>query len=117
MKNLLQQDWIRSLMMALVIVGVLLAAFGVQQFVDASVQIEDNPAYQTQQRQETVTLESEAQAQGLMAAGVAYQRLLAQRNRALMIGGVGLAVGALGWLGYDLIRSRQRRQINTDTSY
>lgn len=110
--RILEHESTRSVLLALCIVAVLLIAFGGWQFLDASLRIQDNPAHQAQMSDEAISLESEVQAQGLLAAGLEYRRLLAQRNTALMIGGAGLALLALGWIGYDMIRSYRRRTVS-----
>jgi len=45
----------------------------------------------------------------LMAADVEYRRLESQRDNALIVGGVGLALLAVGWIGSDFLRARCRR--------
>lgn len=115
--RILEHESTRSVLLALCIVAVLLIAFGGWQFLDASLRIQDNPAYQAQMSDEAISLESEVQAQGLLAAGLEYRRLLAQRNTALMIGGAGLALLALGWIGYDMIRSYRRRTVSENAPF
>ena len=115
--RILEHESTRSVLLALCIVAVLLIAFGGWQFLDASLRLQDNPAYQAQMSDEAISLESEVQAQGLLAAGLEYRRLLAQRNTALMIGGAGLALLALGWIGYDMIRSYRRRTASENAPF
>ena len=115
--RILEHESTRRVLLALAIVAVLLIAFGGWQFLDASLRIQDNPAYQAQMSDEAISLESEVQAQGLLAAGLEYRRLLAQRNTALMIGGAGLALLALGWIGYDMIRSYRRRTVSENAPF
>ena len=56
-----------------------------------------------------VTVESKSQAQGLMASDIARRRLEAEQYNMMVLGGVGLAVLGLGWLGYDIVRGRRRK--------
>lgn len=114
MTDIWRQDTIRIVLMALMLIGVVLAVVGIIQFADAALRLQNNAAYQASIGGEPLALGSQEQAQGLIAAGMEYRRLLAQRNNALILGGAGLVAGAVGWLGYDFIRSRQRRLQNVD---
>jgi heme/copper-type cytochrome/quinol oxidase subunit 2 len=109
MTQVLQRDGLRIVLMALVLIGIVLVLIGIFLFVDAALRLQNNPAYQASLGGEPLALGSDAQAQGLIAAGMEYRRLLAQRNNALIIGGAGLVAGAFGWLGYDFVRGRRRR--------
>lgn len=106
---MLNKEWIRGLLVALIIIGVGLAAISAQQFIDATLRLQDNTTYQTRSSGEEVTIESQTEALMLMGEGVEFQRLTAQRNNALIIGGVGLVILAVGWLGYDIARSKRRK--------
>lgn len=109
MTNVWRQDTIRIVLMALILIGGALAVIGIIQFASATLSLQNNAAYQASIGGEPLALGSEEQAQGLIAASMEYRRLLAQRNTALILGGAGLVAGAVGWLGYDFLRSRQRR--------
>jgi hypothetical protein len=109
MTDVWRRDTIRIMLMALILIGLLLAVIGVIQFVDAALRLQNNAAYQASIGGDPLSLGSREQAQGLIAAGMEYRRLLAQRNNALIFGGAGLVVGALGWLAYDYLRSRERK--------
>ena len=93
----LRNEWFRSLMMAFLLVAALLIILGGQQFVDASLRMQSNPAYLAQTGGDPLTLDSDGQAQGLVAAGIEYRDLLAQRNRALILAGSGLVLLGAGW--------------------
>lgn len=112
MTDVWRRDTIRIVLMALILIGVILAVGGVIQFADAALRLQNNAAYQASIGGEPLTLGSQEQAQGLIAAGMEYRRLLAQRNNALILGGAGLVAGAVGWLVYDFLRSRERRLQN-----
>jgi hypothetical protein len=114
MENVWRQDTIRIVLMAIVLIGLVLVVIGIIQFADAALKLQNNAAYQASIGGEPLALGTEEQAQGLIAASMEYRRLLAQRNNALIFGGAGLVAGAVGWLGYDLMRSRQRKLQNID---
>lgn len=103
------REQLRPFTLALMIVGALALALAAYRYVDAWTRLQNNQAYQIEVNGQTVAPESEAMAQMLIAAGVEYRRLNLQRNEALMIGGGGLALLALGWLGSDLISGKKRK--------
>jgi hypothetical protein len=45
-----------------------------------------------------------------MAAEVEYRTLRMQRSNSFVCGGVGLALAAVGWLGYDFARAQRRKR-------
>lgn len=106
--SIAQKEWFRGLVFAFIIIGVALLLLAAQQYIDATTRLADNLAYQAQQEGEVVPLESQAEAQMLVGAGMEMRRLNAQQDRALMIGGGGLALLALGWIGMDFARARRR---------
>ncbi len=107
LRSITEKEWFRGLVFALIIIGVALILLAAQQYVDAATRLNDNLAYQAQQAGEAVPLESQAEAQILVGAGMEMRRLTAQRDRALMIGGGGLVLLALGWIGMDFARARR----------
>jgi hypothetical protein len=108
---ILENEWFRGLVIAFLMIGGALVLYGVYQFVDATVQIQSNVSYQRESAGITETPPaSQAEAQMLMAGDVQYRSLRIQRSNALVYGGVGLAVVALGWLGYDFARSQRRKR-------
>lgn len=107
--SFLDKDWFRGIVFAFIIIGVVAALFAAQQFIDASLRIQNNASYIAKSSDTPLELQSQAEAQMLMAADVEYRRLLLQRDNALMIGGVGLVSLALGWIGNDFVRARRRK--------
>lgn len=105
---MLDKDWVRGILIALIIIGIGLAAIAAQQFIDATIKLQDNTTYQKQISGEEVSVESQTEAMMLLGEGVEFRRLNSQRDNALIIGGAGLVVLAVGWLGYDFVRSRRR---------
>ncbi|MBL8164592.1 MAG: hypothetical protein JNJ61_21560 [Anaerolineae bacterium] len=103
------REKLRPFALALMIIGVLALVLAAYRYVDAWTQLQNNQAYQVEVNAQTVTPENEAMAQTLIAAGMEYRRLNLQRNEALMIGGGGLVLLALGWLGSDLISGKKRK--------
>lgn len=102
------KEWLKPLFIALLLIGAMLVVIAIQQYVDASLRLQNNPIQQNQETGNAVTLQSQAAAPALMAAGLEFRRLTSQRNNALIIGGGGLILLALSWIGVDFIRARQR---------
>lgn len=110
MSRVLDQEWFRSLAFALIIVGIGLALLGGWQFVDASVRVQDNPAYQLKNAEaRSGGTVSDAQAQGIIAADIEFRRLMQQRSNGLILVGGGLALLAIGWIGFDAALARNRK--------
>jgi hypothetical protein len=107
--SFLDKDWFRGIVFAFIIIGILAGLFAAQQFIDASLRIQNNASYIAKSSEAALELQSQAEAQMLMAADVEYRRLLLQRDNALIVGGLGLASLALGWIGNDFVRARRRK--------
>jgi hypothetical protein len=109
MLKIFNREKLRPFLLALMIIGVLALALAAYRYLDAWTQLQNNQAYQFEVNGQTASPESEAMAQSLIAAGMEYRRLNLQRNEALMIGGSGLVLLALGWLGSDLLSGKRRK--------
>ncbi len=109
MRGLLDSELVERLLFAAIVIGILLAGYAALQYVHLSNQLAGNMAAQIHDSGGEVTVESKSQAQGLMASDIARRRMEAERSNMMVLGGVGLAVLGLGWLGYDLARGRRRR--------
>jgi hypothetical protein len=107
LRNLLREDWLKALTLAALIIGVLLVVTGAAFFVDASIKLPKNLAYQARSSGTEIPLQSEAEGRMLMAADIEARSLESQRDQALIIGGAGLVVVALGWIGYNFVNSRR----------
>lgn len=106
--SFLDSDWVRGIVFALFIIGIGACVFAAQQYIDASLKIQENASYKAKTSETPLELQSQAEAQMLMAADVEYRRLLGQRDNAMIAGGLGLVAFSIGWLGNDVIRSRRR---------
>ena len=113
MRNLTYTGVLDRLLFTAILVGILLIAGAGYRYLDISNQLSGNMAAQIHDEGGEVTVESKAQAQGLMAADIERRRLVTEQYNMMIIGGVGLALLGLGWLGYDIVRGRRRR---SDTS-
>jgi hypothetical protein len=100
---------LERLLFSVLIIGLLMAGYGVLRYLDLSNQLSGNMAARIHEEGGEVALEDKAQAQGLMAADLARRRLLSEQNHMMIVGGVGLALLGLGWLGTDLLGSRRRK--------
>ncbi len=110
MRNVAYTGILDRLLFTAIVVGILLAAYGGLRYLDLSNQLTANPAAQIHQEGGEVELESKSEAQSLMAADIERRRLVAEQHNMMIAGGAGLALLGLGWLGYDILRGRRRKQ-------
>lgn len=110
MRNIVFTGILDRLLFTAIVVGILLAAYGGLRYLDLSNQLAANPAAQIHQEGGEVELESKSEAHGLMAADIERRRLVAEQHNMMIAGGAGLALLGLGWLGYDILRGRRRKQ-------
>jgi hypothetical protein len=114
---MLENEWFRGLVIAFLMIGAALILYGIYQFVDATVQIQNNIAYQREVNGSDAQTITDAEAQMFLMADIQYRTLSIQRTNSLVYGGIGLSLMALGWLGYDISRSqRRKRQISSQAS-
>ena len=106
--NRISKDWINAFILTLLIFGVLLSLFGSYRFIDASLRLEHNLAYQISSSGEAISPESNAEAQRLIAANVERGDLAQQRVDGMIVGGLGLILLAVGWIAFDIVRSRKK---------
>ncbi|MCY3947447.1 MAG: hypothetical protein OXF44_14310 [Anaerolineaceae bacterium] len=109
MGQLANADWLRGVFTALVVVGLSLAGYSAWRYLDADRELQGNVAQVIMSRQQAVSPGSSAEVQGLVGADVARRELLSQQYDVLMLGGGGLVILSLGWLGLNLapyLRSR-----------
>ena len=110
MRNAAYTGILDRLLFTAIVVGILLAAYGGLRYLDLSNRLAANPAAQIHQEGGEVELESKSEAHGLMAADLERRRLVAEQRDMMVAGGIGLALLGLGWLGYDILRGRRRKQ-------
>ncbi|MBE2182367.1 MAG: hypothetical protein IAE89_02975 [Anaerolineae bacterium] len=116
MQKLLDQEWFRSLFLALMIIGILLLAFGVIRYFTLSYQMGQNLAFQIQAQSQNVDPQTMAEAQGLMASNEALRQIEAGRSQSVIFSGAGLVLIAVGWLGRDWVQSKRRKTAKAPTS-
>lgn len=109
LSRIFNRERVNALIMAFLLIAVVLIALGVIQFIDASLKLQGNLSQQMQSGEITLDPQSAAEAQGIVAADIARRKLDRQRNTALVLAGAGLALGAVGWLGYDIARGRRSK--------
>ena len=100
---------IDKLLFSAMLAGVLLAAFGALRYIDLSIQLADNPAAQIHASDEAVQVENAGEGYSLMTADIARRRLVDEQYRMMIMGGLGLALLGLGWLGNDIVKSRRSK--------
>ena len=101
-------EWLNRLFFSLIVIGLLMAVFGVYRYVDATVRLADNPAAQLRASGGELNIQSTAEGRGMIAADMERRDLEDQRAEAMTVGGIGLAVIAIGWLAMDFQRSRRK---------
>lgn len=104
---------LRAFLLALMMVGAALVVLAVYQYANTSYRIGQNLAFQIQSRNEEVTLETQAEAQALMAADISLRELQREQNMALIYGGGGLILLAAGWIARDVITTRAKRAVQS----
>ena len=109
MRHWLKAEQLRSVMIALIMLGLVALLFGLLRFVTLTQAQSENAAYKVRQQNGAVQLQSQADAQMLMSADLDLHDIQRQRNESAVIIGAGVALLAAGWLGNDLIRGRTRR--------
>ena len=97
------------LLFTAIIGGLLLAGYAALRYVDLANRLSGNMAAQIHESGGEVELESKGQAQGLMASDIERRRLVAEQFTMMVVGGVGLALLGLGWLGADILRGRRKK--------
>ena len=109
MRNVTFTGVVDRLLFTAIVVGILMVAGAGLRYLDLSNQLSSNMAAQIHAEGEEVELESKAQAQGLMAADIQRRRMQSEQFNMMIIGGIGLALLGLGWLGTDLLGGRRRK--------
>lgn len=112
MRRIFDSELMERLLFTAIVVGIILAAGGAIRYVMLANQLSGNLAAQIHDEGAEVEIESKRQAQGLMASDIERRRLVAEQFNMMILGGVGLALLGLGWLGNDLLGSRRRRAVS-----
>ena len=109
MHKILDMELVNRFLITAMLVGILLALGAAVRYVDLSNQLAGNIAAQLHAEGGEVEVESKGQAQGLMASDIQRRRLVSEQFNMMILGGVGLALLGLGWLGNDILRGRRRK--------
>ncbi|MCY3799834.1 MAG: hypothetical protein OXG84_18665 [Chloroflexi bacterium] len=109
MNRFLDYELVERLLFTAIVVGILMAAGGAFRYLMINNQLSENLAAQIHDDGGEVAIESKSQAQGLMAADIERRRLVSEQFNMMILGGVGLALLGLGWLGTDIVRGRRKR--------
>lgn len=109
MRRLLNAELIEKLLFSAIVIGILMVAGAGWRYFDLANQLAGNMAAQVHEEGGEVELETKAQAHGLMAADLQRQRIVAEQLNMMVVGGIGLALLGLGWLGTDILRARRRK--------
>lgn len=109
MNRFLEYELIERLLFTAIVVGILMAAGGAIRYLMINNALSENLAAQIHDGGGEVAIESKSQAQGLMASDIERRRLVSEQFNMMIIGGIGLALLGLGWLGTDLVRGRRKR--------
>lgn len=115
MRKLLTAELFERLLFTAIALGLLMAAAAAVRYVDLSRRLAANEAVQIHQSGEEVTVETNSQARGLVAADLERRRLEEGRFNMMTLGGFGLALIGLGWLAADITRGRRRKATMSKT--
>ncbi len=110
MQRLANATWTRELFVTLLALGLLLTGFATWRYINTDRELQGNLAQVIASRSPNVAPETGTAVQGLVAADVVRREMLSQQYDTLMLGGSGLVILSLGWLGLNLRRHLQRRQ-------
>ncbi len=106
---------INSTLIIIILLGFAIGGYGVYQYVDAELKLRDNEAEKLIDSGKEVEIDSFNAGYELFKASVERDELREQRTDALPFMGVGMAVVAVGWLGYEFVPLlRKNRQIPTE---
>jgi hypothetical protein len=107
------EEWFRGVLYALVGLGILALLFATWQYINAAQQLQANIAQQIHENESEISPQTTTEARGLVAADMERRTLINQQFQAMMIGGAGLILIALGWIIMNFTGKRQR-SIPTD---
>lgn len=104
-----------GVLVIIILLGFAIGGYGVYQYVDAELKLRDNEAEKLIDSGQEVELNNFNEGYELFKATVERDKLHDQRADALPYMGVGMAVVAVGWLGYELIPVlRKNRQLSIE---
>ena len=109
MRRFLNSELVERLLFSAIVAGIFMVAGAGFRYLDLSNQLAGNVATKIHESGGEVELESKSEAHGLMAADLQRRRITSEQYNMMIIGGAGLALLGLGWLGYDLMRGRRRK--------
>lgn len=92
-----------GILVIIILLGFAIGGYGVYQYVDAELKLRDNEAEKLIDSGQKVEVNNFNEGYELFKATVERDELREQRADALPFMGVGMAVVAVGWLGYELI--------------
>lgn len=116
MNRILDYELVERLLFTAIVVGILMAAGGAIRYLMINNELSENLAAQIHDDGGEVAVESKSQAQGLMASDIERRRLVSEQFNMMILGGIGLALLGLGWLGMDIVRGRRKRAAPGDES-
>ena len=116
MRRLPGPELLERLLFTTIVLGLLLAAYAGLRYVEASQTLAGNQAAQIHEAGGEVAVESAGEGYSLMTSDLERRRLHAQQSNMMVVGGIGLALLGIGWLGYDLMRGRRRRNTEDGNS-
>ncbi len=116
MRQHIHADWVRGAIIAFILIGIVLVVLGVVQFVSTSIALDNNLAYQVRTGEQPATAGSNTEARGLVASDLERRDLVQERYNALIMGGAGLILLSIGWIGFDVARNRKKSSEKSPSS-
>lgn len=108
MGAIFSRESIKTVVAAIILIGIVVFLFGLYQFITASQGIENNYAYQFRSQNTSVQEMDQATGRVLMIEDMKLRDLQRTRNEAAIITGAGVILIAGGWLGADMLRGRMK---------
>ena len=113
MSRLLNAEQLRSVTLAVIILGVIALIAAAFVYFNASAQLSNNAMEQRLQSEVPPEAQTGAEGAALLAAGAARLRLQQQQGVGIALAGIGVVLIAGGYLVRDIITARRRKQAST----
>ncbi len=111
MRFIINRDFLQSIPVACVLIGLVLGFLGGYWVLDASNRLSVNLAEQFHNNEGDQPAEiPETQAYALLNADRERNELLQQRRNGIIAAGAGLVLLGVGWFSYDIVHSRLSTQ-------
>jgi len=109
MTKIINSEFVERLLFTTIVIGILMTLFGTFRFFVISNELTNNEAAKIHASGQQISPQTNAEAQGLVAADMERRDLVKDRFNMMVVGGVGLALIGVGWMAMDILRSRRKK--------